>query len=374
MSDRSIRNLANLQLFGSTARVLNLLSVWKQHGKTLEWAEAPLFHTRGLNRAIIIKHRIRRDELDLFRTRRQVATKILLPIDDQNLRLGARFIYIGQIQFEQTLREYFGISIDEHDLRTLTLLDKLPSLDPFLMREQLKRHGVEASRCYFELTEADLRRMFEFVEAEIRPLVAMSLQGAGGKSSDTATATLVSKILSNADGDEMKPLRETLQLAQNEYAEGVFCWKGFLYYKWSLASILVDVGKIANEIATVAPVGPMDHESRTYIERGKRVLRSQVLETCRSVLATIGVYDDAYANLTNNGRPAAFREFLLDAPSLFTRLGEQVGAVQHIVSFWSYRMAAGKPRLMAEELIDLLSDFETSLSGRERPDAVALAA
>jgi hypothetical protein len=364
VSDRSIRNLVNLQEFGSTARVLNLLSVWKSHRDTPEWAAAPLFHTPALNRSLIIKHRLRRDELDLFRSRRQVATKIVVPIDTEDLRAGGRFIFVGQKQFEASMREHFGVSVDDRDTETLTLLDQLPSLDPFLLREQLRRHDIDPARCYFELTDADLKKMFSFVESEIRPLVTMSLQGASANSG-AATANLVAKILSNADGNEMQPLRLTLQLAPNDYAEGVFCWKGFLYYKWSLATIMKDVRSVADEIATIKPLGSVDSDTRAYIERSRAVLRRQIMKTCEIVIGTLRVYDEAYANLTENGRPAAFREFLLDAPHMFTLLGEQVGAVQHIVSFWRFRFRDGHGKIGPDELVDILMDFEASLASRD---------
>ena len=364
MSDRSVRNLIHLQESASTARVLNLLSVWKRHGETEEWAAAPMFRNASLNRCWIIKHRLRRNELDLFRNRRHVATKILLPIEATDLKLGGLSVFVGQIDFERSLKATFGSSLDDGDVETLKLLDRLPSLDPFLLREQLKRHGIEPARCYFEVTDADLKKMFAFVENEIRPLVTMSL-GAGGGNGAIATASLVSKILSNAGGPEMEPLRLTLRLEEDEYAEGVFCWKGFLYYKWAVASVLKGASMVADELATIKPVGPMDGESRAYIERGRRVLRHQIMKTCESVVDTLRVYDDAYANLTQNGRPTAFREFLLDAPHLFTRLGEQVGAVEHIVSFWKFRFGPNAAKVSVEELIDIMMDFEGSLASRE---------
>jgi hypothetical protein len=52
---------------------------------------------------------------------------------------------------------------------------------------------------------------------------------------------------------------------------------------------------------------------------------STILKNCGLSSSTLKVYDDAMRTLTENGRPTAFREFLLDAPHLFTRLGEQVG-------------------------------------------------
>ncbi len=364
MSDRAVRNLALLQASASTSRVLNLLAVWRQHGQTEGWAERPLFHDPLLNRCLIIKHRLRRDEMDLFATRRQVATKILLPIDATDLRLGGRSVFVEQSRFSETMTAAFGAKVIETDIKTLRLLDQLPSLDPFLLREQLKRHGVEPDRCYFDLTEADLKRMFASAQDEITPLVTMSM--GSGVGVEVHAARLVGKILSNAQGEEMEPLRQTLRLAPAEYAEGVFCWKGFLYYKWSLASVMTDIRRVASEIATVRPMGPLDQESREYISRSREVLRRKILRTRDTVLGTLKVYDDAYAHLTTNGRPTAFREFLLDAPMLFTRLGDQVGALQHIVSFWNFRFGGGKAPPSVEELIDVFMDFETSLAEREQ--------
>ena len=60
----------------------------------------------------------------------------------------------------------------------------------------------------------------------------------------------------------------------------------------------------------------------------------------------------------------AFRECLLKAPSLFTRLGEQVGSLQHIVSFTNYRFGPRRGYIGSEELMDILIDFELSLRDR----------
>ena len=177
MTDRSVRNLVHLRSSASTARVLNLLNVYKEHGDTEEWAEKPMFRTPALNRSMIIKHRLRRDELDAFPIKRQVATKIVIPIDTNDLRTGGRFLFVGQRHFERLLKEAFGMEHDHPDIAVLRLLDRLPSLDPFLLREQLKRNGVEPAPCYLAISESDMARMIHFVEEEIRPLVTLSLGG-----------------------------------------------------------------------------------------------------------------------------------------------------------------------------------------------------
>ena len=383
MTDRTIRNLAHLQRSASTARVLNLLQVWSANGpgedgtpRDPAWAERPLFKTPALNRAMIIKHRLRRDELDLFPGRRHVATKIVIPIDASDLKAGGRFVFVNQFTFDRSMAETFGISSDHPDMAALRLIDALPSLDPFLLREQLRRGGYDPAGCYFSISDADLGRMFVFVQRELEPLVTLSV----GPDTDAVNVglagRLADKILSNTSGEQLDALRETLRLAPEQYEEGVFCWKGFLYYKWMLASLLGQVAGVADQVLTVKPGGRLDRASRHYIERGRSVLRERIARTCDEVTATLKVYDDAYLRLIEFGEPTAFRDFLLAAPAMFTRLGDQLGAIQHIVTFWGFRFRQGSAPVQGEELIDIFMDFETGLLGRGEtaPDPESLLA
>ena len=267
------------------------------------------------------------------------------------------------------MKEAFGVEHDHPDIATLKLLDRLPSLDPFLLREQLKRNGVEPAPCYLAISESDMARMLHFVEEEIRPLVTLSL---GGENANSASSRrLAGKILSNEPGDRMEALRHTLRLEPEDYQEGIFCWKGFLYYKWLLTSLAHEVAAVADAVQTVRPIGKVDRDARAWLDRGRAVLRDRIFETCQEAGRTLAIYDAAYAGLTIEGRPAAFRDFLLDAPRLFARLGDQLGAIQHVVSFWRFRFSPGASNVGVEELIDIFMDFETGLAARRSGDVAA---
>ncbi|WP_269514880.1 hypothetical protein [Brevundimonas subvibrioides] len=374
MTDRAVRNLANLRKSASTARVLNLLQVWRQHRDTEAWKAQPLFTNQVLNKALIIKHRLRRNEIEQFRIRRYVATKIVLPIDGADLRIGGRYLFVDQIGFEKTLEESFGISPQHPDRQTLALIDELPSLDPFLLREQLRRNGLIPAPCYFNLSEADVARMTAFVSDEIRPLVDLSVGLDNELSTENPVARLTAKIMSNTAREDLSALGQTLQLPPHEYEEGVFCWKGFLYYKWALQSVTGEIGGVVDSVQRVQASGRIDADQHAEIDRARAKIRHRILLTCEATADMLRIYDDAFRGLTREGRPTAFRDFLRDSPLLFARLGERLGAVQHIVSFWSYRTAPDKAPPNAEELIDLLSDFEMSLAGTDLPTVPALAA
>ena len=205
--------------------------------------------------------------------------------------------------------------------------------------------------------------MTRFVEDEIRPLVTLCI--GPDLAAVGSTRRLARKIMSNDPRDRMEALRETLKLETDDYQEGIFCWKGFLYYKWLLTSLTIEVATVVEAVQTIRPIGKVDQDARDSLDRSRAVLRDRIAQTCREVERTIGIYDAAYAGLTLAGQPVAFRDFLLEAPRLFTRLGDQLGAIQHVVSFWRYRFSPGASGVGAEELMDIFTDFENGLAERK---------
>jgi hypothetical protein len=367
MVDRSVRTLDQLNSSASTARVLNLWGIARRKGGDPEHAEKPFFQSSVLNTSIIVKHRIRGNEAEHFQVPRRTATKILVPIEKNDLKLGARFVFVGQRRFEESLLQAFGISLDpaSADHRTLKILSETPSLDPFLLREQLKRNGFEPARCYFDVSQSDTQRMFQFAEREIEPLVRMSV---GAANVDGALSTkLTTKILANTADAALEPLRATLQLDKQQFQEGVFCWKAFLYYKWQLSGLLPLASAVLKDIANRHPRGPMDGETKTYLAAARENIRRALMLSCRQVKDTLAIYDEAYESLTAKGEPAEFRDFLLKAPRLFNDLGERLGGIEHITSFWRYRFPNAESTVTPEELVDLFMDFEGSLALDEAP-------
>lgn len=362
MKDRTIRSLVALSESASTARVLNLVSTLQNLAEDPTLTAQPFFQNRILNASIIVKHRVRPHEAELFSKPRAAATKIMAPIDGKDLKLGARFLMVGQKDFDQSADEMFGQGVKpgSRDRQVLELIDELPSLDPFLVREHLKRHGIEPARGYFAISDADVERMHAFVRGEVTALVSLS----SSQSGDTAQAAsrLVEKLLSNAPDAGFEPLKEVLRLSDKDYADGVFGWRGFLYYKWVLAELTPRMSEVLTEVLLVQAMGPRTPESSKYLPDAKKRLQVAIGKAVDGVNAMLGVYDTAYKSLTLDGQPTAFRDFLLAAPAMFMSLGEQSGAVQHIVSFWRYRFPKGRRSAVSpDELMDIFLDFEEGL-------------
>lgn len=371
VTDRTIRSLIALEQSASTARVLNLVATHRRlpGDETLE--AQPFFQNKLLNHGMVVKHRVRPHEQEQFYRPVATVTKILAPIDGNDLRFGARFLLMGQKDFDEASEAMFGdlLKPGAPDRLVLDLINELPSLDPFLLKEHLRRNGFEPARGYFAITDADIARMYEFVRQEVMALVTLS---AGPNSGGLAASKLVDKLLSNSVDDSFEPLKATLRLSDKDYQDGVFCWRGFLYYKWVLSELRPQLGAVLAELLSIRTRGPHTPDTSRYLPEARERLQATVTSTIDGVNEMLAIYDKAYASLTQDGQPTGFRDFLLAAPAMFMALGEQTGSVQHIVSFWRYRFPPRKPAMISpEELMDIFMDFEDSLVFQNGPEEVA---
>jgi hypothetical protein len=90
-----------------------------------------------------------------------------------------------------------------------------------------------------------------------------------------------------------------------------------------------------------------------------------VRDNGQHVTKVLGVYDHSFNDLVANQSPKTFRDFLLAAPYMFLELGEKMGAISHIVSFWRYRFPPGTPAMIdAEELSAIFQDFTSGFAER----------
>ncbi len=359
-TDRTARSLRSLERTASTSRVLNLLAIAAQSGGRPDWAERPLFRNRVLNASMILKHRLRPDETYVFDDYRTSATKIIIPFERSDLALGGQSFFIGQRGWMDLLREACadGRALD-HDVAVLRMMDSLPSLDPFLLREHLRRHNHHVAPCYFAISPADLEAMHGYVALQVEELVKLACQNPG---QGNVTGRLVEALLSTDIDERLEPLRVTFMLEGHDFSEGVFSWKGFLYYKWMFTVLQPKLAAVAREIGTLTVSGPRDLETGQYIEAARERLKRAILGQRAEIGRALAAYDRAFDGLTQRGDPGAFRRFLLDAPRQFMSLGEMVGQVSHIASFWSYRFPANRPAMvMVDEAIDIFQDFEGGL-------------
>jgi hypothetical protein len=293
---------------------------------------------------------------------------VLLPIDHQNLRAGAKYFFVGQRDYAGMMEWDLGLTDPAcHDLQMLAFLNEIPSFDPFLLREQLRRRQFDVAPCYFNVSTSDTAQMLSFAQAEIQPLVDIAF----GELSGHRGGVLAQKLLTNADDAALQPLRQVLHLDAEQFAECMFCWKAFLYYKWKLTALAPSVSEVTAQVASIRPATRGTHDTQSYISSARANIHSAVGTACRHVSHTLRLYDVAYNGLVSRGDGQGFRDFLLQAPARFTQLGEELAAVDHIISFWQYRFPRRQSTTVAaEELANIFRDFESGLRIQLKGQAV----
>ncbi|HET9160468.1 MAG TPA: hypothetical protein VFN88_07630 [Caulobacteraceae bacterium] len=360
--DRTCRSLRGLEKTAATSRVLNLGAIGARHADSPEHRANPFFKARALNSAVIIKHRLRPDERRDFAGHGGTATKLLLPFERTDLALGGRSLFVGEDYWMQSLAALRGCEDDlARDAGILKALDELPSLDPFLLQQHLKRRGYVISPTYFELSDTDVALMQQYVADELAPLVQLASDG--GRPSSNSAGRLVRAILGTDDDDTLKPLLAALRLQGREGREGLFSWKGILYYKWTLELLLAQMREIWPRFGQLKLSGRVDVDLAAQVNTTKTKVVSSVEHHMRNARRYTAAYDEVFRQLTTRGETAAFREFLLSAPKTFIVLGESCGLMSHIASFWRYRFPPEAAfRVPAAELLEILQDFECNLS------------
>ena len=94
----------------------------------------------------------------------------------------------------------------------------------------------------------------------------------------------------------------------------------------------------ARDQGNPAPSAPVDADQQAYLTTATRNIIEMVRDNGKHVTK---VLSDLRRFLCRtwcaSQSPKTFRDFLLSAPYMFLELGEKMGAISHIVSFWRYR-------------------------------------
>ncbi|HEX3406973.1 MAG TPA: hypothetical protein VHS81_07025, partial [Caulobacteraceae bacterium] len=134
-----VQSLRSIAARSSSARVLDLHSLALDQADNEDHRLRPMFLHPVLNRTIIVKHHPRPGEFEYAPDRGAVVTKVIFPFDPDDLDLGGQFLVVDDPDLpSQLVRQLDYSEIDpERDLMVLQLIDKLPTLDPFLLHEAL---------------------------------------------------------------------------------------------------------------------------------------------------------------------------------------------------------------------------------------------
>ena len=356
-----VQSLRSITARSSSARVLDLHSLAFEQADNEAHRLRPMFEHPVLNRTIVVKHHSRPGEFDYAPNGGAIVTKVIFPFDPDDLDLGGQFLLVDSADLPaQLVRQLDYSEIDPaRDLTMLQLLSRLPTLDPFLLHEALSANKFDVAPCYFRLSPTDKAEMSDFVAHQVETLIGLCF----GETTSSAKSKRLSELILNADdGPELDPLRQAMRMGEEQFSQAMFCWKAVLYYRWRSRGLWPDVKSTRFSIGGV-DTHRFDVDSRRQARDAIGELEGMMGDSERRVAEMFRIYDNVFEALKESRTPEPFRRFLIEGPRLFARLGERMGRLEQLVSYWQHQFPGGRTRhLSPDAIVDGLRNLTSALS------------
>jgi hypothetical protein len=348
------------RVFNVCQRTRELITAARLGGEEAE--PALFFRTKTLNRAVLVKEARPNPETSRYRARTSVGTKIYFPYNPEDLYEGGKSVFIDDPKIEEILRDHAGLDLRDgnddakKDWAVIKMLDQIPSLDPFLVKDKLAIEGVEANEAYLEISAAEWDNIRAHVSEKLRPIITFAFPD-GGAAEGARAETLVNKLWSTKDIDALMPIVNAFELPVDE-ASGIFAaWKGIMYYDYEYArseALWTDCLDWLRQDAK--PVEFVDRGRREMLGTLLGIVTAQFLEAWAELRAVFDGYDTAYNKLFVTREEAGpFVQFMRNAVQSYWILGARMSAINHCAAVWDILTGDSfKRRLKFEPLYALL--------------------
>lgn len=345
-----------------------------------------LFNHRGLNRGVFIKRpretapppssplvrsaeildggELRTITLDA-RVRVEkgdIATVVYLPFDAADIGAGGASFELGGRGRGRALLDLLGFDqaadspAVRGDLRLLELIEDLPSLDPFLLRDRVAVDGVPVPDAYFAISDAEFEEVRRYILARFRPITERVVDPAAPNAAQ-ATEEFILKLWEARDLDYLRPITRVFRLDPAQAGDIYAAWKGVTYYEYRYRRAQRDLLGFAEWLHVRAV--PSDHVGvgrREELAAAARDVAAAFARHLRNSSDSLRAYGQTYEDLFVRGGDARpFIDFLHDSYSLFWDIAASISALDHGVSVWRQRIRRARDgRLTADELKPLL--------------------
>jgi len=368
---KSFSPLLDSILYGGSSVSMNLALLSRDVAP-----ETRLFSSHALNGAMLFKYPNFPDRMPtggLFdggeaEDFRPIETGIYIPYDVRRPREGGSAIYLRQRHCEVLLQDYLGIRVESgnerlrRDLDLLLMLDDVPSLDPFLVKDYLDSREVAYDPAYLQLNEKEVALIRQMISAKIGEIIdkAFSAGKRPAADRDRVVAALWNPAL-----PEARDFIAAFGIGEADAPVVFAAWKGITFYQVQLRGMAPKVAEMLRWFSSKDAV-PFDASmNRTYMDqlvmfRDRIVVRlkAQVDET----RAIMHEYDGAHAAFLG-GKPKRLIHFLKGARRTYWLLASCLSALNSSASifFTDVKPSRGN-RLSFEESTQMFQKLDIVLA------------
>lgn len=358
------------ELDTGSSRVFNCNDIFR-HLAEEEVEDRLFFKVPSMQVLVFIKEPLTDERIEPHPSGFAVGTKLYIPYNEANVYEGGRSVFCHSRQLTSVLNEHFGFDGSkvskedlQRDLHILSVLDKLPSLDVFLMRDALELEGLKVNERYFELDAAKRAAIQEFIREKIEPLVRVAC--GPERSVGQKVSQLIDKIWEAKDTVALDQLIRAFRIPEDEAPAIFAAWKGIIFYCFEYARTKAAREDFARWLKDDAKERELvSKAAHDYIDQSRRTVIERLREHWKEVERISQEYDTVYASFVQSSDARNFINFLRGAKSVYWRMGDSLSKMSHAVNCWDI-MSKNFPgrRLPSEHLDPLLSLLKGVLSGK----------
>ena len=377
--DRTFRETFN----SGATRILNAAGITKaMMEKAAEEGGDPrfLFGSRGLNRVVFIKKpKDRSDAADYYEEavrakkqnsketpQSQIVTMIYSPFDFEDIPGGGTSFEMGSSHQDVMLQEAVGFNPKggadtvERDLKVLGMLEALPSLDPFLLKDKMLGEGIEVDETYFDISEDEFLAIKNYILKKFEP-ITRKVVGSDTEQARKLSEEFIMKLWEGRDLSYLAPITQVFNLDPTHASDIYYAWKGLSYYEFNykkdLATLLTFADWLQNKSLPAHYVPPEEAVEFQQLSRQVAVKFARHLEQSSKILRN---YNDAYEELfVREGDSKQFVSILQRSSDLFWKTSASISALNHAVAVWSQQtVKKNREKLNADELRPLLMTLD----------------
>ncbi len=302
--------------------------------------ESELFFRHScLNQVVVMKHSVLPSER---RSRRDppVGTKLYFPFNEKSPGDGGSTIFLHDRQLEEALAEKCGLNRNgdreafEDDLRLLRVLARLPTLDPFLLRDVLDAEAIAVNDRYLDISDEQWLELQGLIQARFVPIVRAAYPDA--KASRGQVKKLIEKLWEAKDEEALAPIIVTFRLPDDGALETLYSWKIITFYAFQYQRLKPALLELARWLKNSEGMGnfgagPAWHALQPLHHRVRTELRTQ----WSKIEAILADYEDGYDKMfIRKTDPAPFLTFLRNCRATIWEIGDALGKLDQTVVCW----------------------------------------
>jgi hypothetical protein len=337
-------------------RVLNC-NVLTRRIMTRTPGSATFFRNKPMNNLVLIKDTI---ESGMSVARSSIGTKLYFPFNENDIYEGGRTIFFHDKDMERALIENFGegaFAKDAltEDMRILTVLDRLPTLDPFLLKDVFRNEGIEINEAYFEVSKEVWDEIELFILQKFEPLVRAAFPDVMAQ--DEKARKLIETIWEGRDMEILQPLAAALRLPQGEELQTFAAWKGVNFYAFQYERtkpILIELMTWLRDMKI--PLAAVSATERNEMKAMLEITKTQLANEWKLAESILREYQDAYDKMFKfKVSSSEFLAFLKRSNKAYWDLGNTLGKAGHSTYCWNV-MTKRFPerRLPWEQLLEVM--------------------